>query len=323
MLIFTIFRKTRLSYYLLGLMVAAGLLLMMKVAAGGPWNGFDVQDTLIPTAAIESGGPPRDGIPTIDQPHFTTAVEADWLQADDRVLGIERNGVARAYPVAILNWHEIVNDIIGGEPITVTYCPLCGTGIAFKSVVSGRKLRFAVSGLLYNSDVLLYDRETKSLWSQIMGKAVTGQFKGVALQSIPMSHTTWQDWKKRFPGSVVLSRETGVKRDYTRNPYQGYASSRNVWFSISGQSNELHPKAWVVGVQRGKHYKAYPFDELARSNGIVREQLGGEEIVVRYDVSSRSATVTDQTGVEIPTVSAYWFAWYAFHPDTEVFRAPR
>lgn len=316
-----ILRAIRTRHYLLSFALLGSVgLLMMKVAAGGPWNGFNVRDSLVPMAAIEHGGPPRDGIPTIDHPRFTTIADAGWLKDEDRVLGLERNGVARAYPVAILNLHEIVNDTFGNEPVTVTYCPLCGTGIAFKSIVNGQKLRFGVSGLLYNSDVLLYDRETESLWSQIMGKAVTGQYKGVALQRIPMSHTSWQDWRKRFPDTKVLSRDTGANRDYARNPYQGYGDSRGVWFSVSNQSDELHPKAWVVGVQRGTHFKAYPFDELARSGGVVHERLGGEEIIIRYDASSRSVTVTDNTGAEIPTISAYWFAWYAFHPETEIFR---
>lgn len=303
--------------------IAGSLLVWSNIALADSWNGFDVQNALVPVASIERGGPPRDGIPAIDHPRFTDAKDADWLHADDRVLGIYRNGIARAYPIAILNWHEIVNDIIGGEPVTMTYCPLCGSGVAFQSNVNGRKLRFAVSGLLYNSDVLLYDRETESLWSQILGKAVTGKFKGVALQQIALTHTSWQDWKKRFPDSSVLSRDTGFQRDYTRNPYQGYASSRSILFSLSNQDNQLHPKAWVIGVERNGHFKAYPFDELAKTNGVVREQLGKVKIVVHYDTVNRTATVTDKTGGVIPTISAYWFAWYAFHPDTEVFRTPR
>lgn len=307
------------------LMVALWLLppMMGHVAKAESWNGFDVRAALIPVAAIERGGPPRDGIPVIDHPRFTSVAEAGWLRADDRVLAIERNGVARAYPVAILNWHEIVNDVVGGEAIAVTYCPLCGTGIAFKSMAGGRRLNFAVSGLLYNSDVLLYDRETESLWSQILGKAVTGEFKGIELQRIVMEHTSWQSWKNRHPDGEVLSRDTGFNRDYMRSPYQGYEGQRRVWFSLSAQDDRLHPKAWVVGVQRGDRFKAYPFDELALTDGFVRDQVGEETITVHYDATSRTARVKDQHGVEIPAISAYWFAWYAFHPDTGVFRAAR
>jgi len=294
-----------------------------NAALADSWNDFDVSNALVSPTAIERGGPPRDGIPTIDFPKFTRAENTHWLRPEDRVLGLVRNGVARAYPVAILNWHEIVNDRIFGEPITITYCPLCGTGIAFESTVNGRKLRFAVSGLLYNSDVLLYDRETESLWSQIMATAVTGQLKGSKLTSVVLQHTSWGDWKGRHPDTTVLSRETGIARDYMRNPYQGYADNRRIWFSVASKDKQLHPKAWVVGVQRSANFKAYPFDELAQTNGVVKDQLGGEAITIHYDKANRSARITDQNNEEIPTISAYWFAWYAFHPDTEVFRASK
>ena len=191
-------------------------------------NGFDLSNAQIPDTAIERGGPPRDGIPALDAPRFESVQQARWLKAEDRLLGIQRNGVARAYPVAILNWHEIVNDVIGGEAVAITYCPLCGTGIAFAARLNGRDAHFGVSGLLYNSDVLLYDRETESLWSQILGRAVSGKMAGQTLPGIPLMHTTWQDWRARFAQSEVLSTRTGYNRDYTGNPYQGYANSRSI-----------------------------------------------------------------------------------------------
>ena len=134
-------------------------------------NGFDLTDTLIPEHLIEAGGPPRDGIPAIDEPLFVDSSRAG-LSDTDRVLGLSFGAVARAYPVRILNWHEIVNDRIADQPVAVTYCPLCGSGMAFDARVGGQITRFGVSGLLYNSDVLLYDRRTGSLWSQIMARAV-------------------------------------------------------------------------------------------------------------------------------------------------------
>jgi hypothetical protein len=130
-------------------------------------NGFILDEPLIPAGAIEKGGPPRDGIPSIDSPLFVAASEASFLDPEDRVLGITQGGKSKAYPVKILNWHEIVNDWLNQQPVVVTYCPLCGSGIAFSAMVGGRRLSFGVSGLLYNSDVLLYDRQTGSLWSQI------------------------------------------------------------------------------------------------------------------------------------------------------------
>ena len=152
-------------------------------------NGYLLNDALIPADEIHHGGPPRDGIPAIDTPQFVDADAAGFLKPSDRVLGIERNGVRKAYPVAILNWHEIVNDRFADEPLVVTYCPLCGTGIAYLSVSGGVELKFGVSGLLYNSDMLLYDRETESLWSQISRQAISGPMKGRKLKSVPVMHT--------------------------------------------------------------------------------------------------------------------------------------
>lgn len=301
--------------------VLAVLLLLTEPAGAVEMNGFDLGNAQIPIAAIERGGPPRDGIPALDAPRFTAVAQTHWLKPQDRVLGIHHNGVARAYPVAILNWHEIVNDRIGGKPVAVTYCPLCGSGVAFSAHLEERDLHFGVSGLLYNSDVLLYDRETESLWSQILGKAISGKLAGAALERIPLLHTTWQDWRDRFPQGEVLSTETGFRRDYSRNPYQGYEGSRRIWFSVSGQDERLHPKAWVIGVEIEGAFKAYPFDELALTNGEVSDTLGGEAITLHYDSAHRSAWVTDAQGKTIAAVTAYWFAWQAFHPDTALFTA--
>jgi len=137
-------------------------------------NGFVLDDALVPAKQILSGGPGRDGIPSLDYPAFIVARNADYLNEEDRILGIEVNGVARAYPIRILNYHEIVNDIVGGEAIVVTYCPLCGSGMAFNAEINNKSFEFGVSGLLYNSDVLLYDRQTGSLWSQILKTSVSG-----------------------------------------------------------------------------------------------------------------------------------------------------
>ncbi|MCK5440086.1 MAG: DUF3179 domain-containing protein, partial [Gemmatimonadetes bacterium] len=156
-----------------------------------------------------SGGPPRDGIPALMSPAFELAGEVEWLRPQDRLLALERDGEAKAYPLRILNWHEIVNDDVGGEPIVVTYCPLCGTGMAFDPHVGDQRLDFGVSGLLYNSDVLMYDRQTESLWSQIEREAVTGTLRGERLELKPLIHTTWAHWREQHPNGLVLSRDTG------------------------------------------------------------------------------------------------------------------
>jgi hypothetical protein len=142
--------------------------------AGPLKNGFDLTDALVPGNEVHSGGPPRDGIPAIDKPRFVTATAASFLKGDERVLGIRHNGVSKAYPITILSWHEIVNDRFAGDPVAISYCPLCGTGIAYRARADDQALTFGVSGLLYNSDMLLYDRNTGSLWSQIMRQAISG-----------------------------------------------------------------------------------------------------------------------------------------------------
>ena len=187
-----------------------GVLILVSVSrtirASDETNGFDVSDALIPITEIRHGGPGRDGIPAIDKPMFIAADKAKFLSPTDRILGLHYANRTRAYPIRIMNWHEIVNDRIGGDAVLITYCPLCGTGMAFRIPDGGT---FGVSGLLYNSDMLLYDRASESLWSQLMGRAVTGPMKGERLQLIPLEHTTWSDWRTRHSDTLVLSRDTG------------------------------------------------------------------------------------------------------------------
>ena len=220
-----------------------------------------------------------------------------------------------------MNWHEIVNDRFGKDSVAVTFCPLCGTGMAFEARLKGRKLTFGVSGLLYNSDVLLYDRETESLWSQLDRLAVTGSFKGTRLQSIPLEHTTWRDWHKRHPDTQVLSRETGHFRDYDHTPYAGYETSDDIYFPVSFRSEGFHPKERVLGVEIAGRFKAYPFSELAKQGGAVSDRIGDTAVRIRFDEANQNARVETPEGQALAGVVAFWFAWYAFHPETEVFRA--
>lgn len=289
------------------------------------YNGFDVTDALIPIERIEHGGPPKDGIPAIDRPRFVAAADAG-LAPGDRVLGLDLNGIARAYPIRILNWHEVVNDRFGEVAVAITYCPLCGTGMAFDARMGGQALSFGVSGLLYNSDVLLYDRATHSLWSQLKQRAVSGKFKGAELTALPLAHTTWADWRARYPHTQVLSTDTGFARDYARDPYAGYERVPQLMFDVEHRDERLPAKEWVLGVTVGGARKAYPFGELERTTrggGEIRDSLGGRTIFVRYDHRHRSAAVFDAARRPLPGVMAYWFAWYAFYPQTEVFQAAR
>jgi hypothetical protein len=287
-------------------------------------NGFDLRDALIPTKAIEQGGPPRDGIPSIDKPRFVDAAKSG-LKDHDRVLALARNGVARAYPVRILNWHEIVNDQIGGDAIAVTYCPLCGTGMAFDARLGGKQpASFGVSGLLYNSDVLLYDRGTESLWSQLLEQAVSGPMKATMLTPVPLTHTSWADWRSRHPRTEVLSTDTGFERDYERDPYAGYESVPRLMFDVQHRDDRLPVKEWVLGLRIAGQAKAYPFsvlDKRVDAKGRLPDRVGSVPVEIRFDRKHRSAEAFDASGKPLPSVMAFWFAWFAFHPKTEVLAA--
>ena len=284
-------------------------------------GSFDIDEAsaLIPVNEIHSGGPPKDGIPSIDKPVFIAA-EAANIDDDARVMGLELNGSAKAYPLSIMNWHEIVNDTFADKAVVVTYCPLCGSGVAFDADVDGGPLKFGVSGLLYNSDVLLYDRRTESLWSQILSKSVTGKMKGQKLEMLPLLQTSWGEWKSLYPKTQVLSQNTGFSRDYNRNPYQGYERAAGVYFPIKFRSQKYHPKERVLGLEFDGKYKAYPFAEMSKKSGRFTDQFAGREVTVEYKESESSARIFDDKGKEIPTLNSFWFAWYAFHPDTEVFK---
>lgn len=300
----------------------AGLMLFVTFTASAEsLNGFRLDDALIPVNEIVQGGPPRDGIPSLDDPKFVTADAAKYLQDRDRVLGISISGVARAYPIRILNYHEIVNDVVGGTNVVITYCPLCGTGVAFEATVNGRTHEFGVSGLLYNSDVLMYDRETKSLWSQLMVQAVTGPMKGTRLQQLPLSHTSWQEWVKRHPGTLVLSNHTGYSRNYRVDPYPNYGTDGRLYFPVTSSSNEYPRKEVVMGLEIDGRFKAYPFKELEKGASRFDDEFAGEAISVEFDEKNQTARVVREDGIEIPTIMAFWFAWYTFHPETEIYKA--
>lgn len=286
-------------------------------------NGFDLKDALVPSAAIARGGPPRDGIPAIDRPRFVSAAQSG-LGDKDRVLGIARGGVTRAYPVRILNWHEVVNDRIGGEFVAITYCPLCGTGVAFSARVAGKDVAFGVSGLLYNSDVLLYDRTTDSLWSQLLGQAISGPLKGQRLEPVPLTHTTWADWRQRHPGTEVLSIQTGFARDYASDPYAGYDRIATLMFDVQHKDERLPLKEWVLGLKLGGEARAYPFSVLAQrvdAQGRLRDKLGSQPVEIRFDREHQSAEAFDAAGRPLQVVMAFWFAWVAFNPRTTVLAA--
>ena len=311
------------SLLYVSVMVVALMLISSAALAVERINGFDVSNAVIDVHQILSGGPKKDGIPAIDKPKFVVAKRVDYLSPEDRVLGLVIDGVAKAYPVKILNWHEIVNDRIRSNSFVVTYCPLCGTGAAFWSNIRGQKLTFGVSGLLYNSDVLFFDRQTESLWSQIAAKAVSGKLAGARLEQLVLAHTTWSDWLERHPHTLVLSTKTGYLRSYSTNPYAGYEESRKLYFQVNHKSPKTyHPKERVLGLNASGVYKAYPFVELNKhGQSQFVDTVNEQSFTIEWDQEHQSGGIKDSGNNEVSVMQAFWFAWFGFHPETEVFQA--
>ena len=300
----------------------ASLVFLPKVLPGetpDTFNGFAVTSHAIPLTDIVSGGPPKDGIPAILHPQFVPADTVDFLSQEDRVLGVKGQTETKAYPINILNWHEIVNDRLDDMPIMITYCPLCGSGMGFRRTVGEHIYTFGVSGLLYQSDILMYDHQTESLWSQISRTAITGTSMGKTLEPIFLEHTTWKAWHHDHPKSLVLSPDTGYSRDYRHDPYQAYAKSDRLMFPTPAQQAQFHPKEWVLGIEVHGTYKAYPFSRMPAHPTAIRDVMKGEDLIVCWYPRRNTAKVVDGKGIPLPSLMAYWFAWYGFHPDTEIF----
>lgn len=280
-----------------------------------PFNGFDVSKISIDSSKILGGGPGKDGIPSINNPKFISPIEVDFLGDDDLVISYTHNGDTKAYPIRILVWHEIVNDVINKQSIAVTYCPLCGTGMVFDRTIDNKVHSFGVSGLLYFSDVLMYDRETDSLWSQLGMKGVSNESIGKDLKWLVSTHMTWKAWKQKFPSGKVLSTDTGSFRQYTSSAYASYFKSDRTMFPVPKFRTELAQKDKVVGVIINGQAKAYSMKHLKKSK-VINDKINGQQLSIEYDAKNRSITTKNGAGIVIPSVEAYWFAWQGFYPDT-------
>lgn len=277
------------------------------LTAGPGLRPYDVTRHLIPLNQIQSGGPSRDQIPALFYPAFiSSAAGGRLLKKSERVLGVFWNGQAKAYPVRILNWHELVNDTIGGRPILVSWCPLCGSGVVYDAVIQGKRFQFGVTGKLYQRNMVLYDRQTYSLWSQLLSEAVTGPMAGTRLQVLPIAvNTTWAAWVKDQPETLVLSFHTGYRRDYSMDPYA-------MW---------NFPRQPALVVSAGGATKIYPYSELKKAGGEVVDHIGRQTIHIVYHRQARSARVVGEGGV-------VWFQSYLddarqFYPRAKVYRGKK
>lgn len=309
----------------------------------------------IPLEDIRYGGVPKDGIPSIDEPVFMNATDAPFMD-DEVVIGLRINGDARAYPLFILVWHEIVNDEVGGAPVAVTYCPLCYTSQVFGSVLDGEAVEFGTTGKLYQSNLLMYDRPTDTYWSQALGTAVKGPLSGHVLGTVPLDLMEWGDWKSVYPDTVVLSTDTGHVRAYGVDPYGSYYTDPRILFPVNQSDDRLGLKEVIVGMKVGGAYKAYTQSDV-ESHGIINDNIGDTSVLLmsEYAKNTRAfdralgnltltfghngTTLTDaETGSEwnyegvavagelageqltrLSIWPGFWFEWAAFHPETLVY----
>lgn len=285
---------------------------------------------IIDPSEIRSGGPPKGGIgvdrgiPALAERNinFVSVEEADkWIEDNELVLVLEHKGVKRVYPLQIMVWHEIANDNIGGDPILITYCPLCGSGIAYEGTVeiNGKRVdtEFGTSGKLYDSNLVMYDTETDTYWTQIGGLAIVGELTGQALVPISIDTVVWRDYKPLNPDAEVLSQDTGINRNYGRDPYGNYYEDSFLIFPVKNSDDRIHAKTVVFGIEVNGEYKAYQEDDLIELREI-EDEIAGVKIKIERSADGIIKITNLDTGEEIIKERDFWFAWYAFHPDTEL-----
>ncbi len=324
--------------------------------------GEEENRNIVPPELIVNGGPPPDGIPSIDNPKFIQIQKAEeFLEDSDLVVGLNINGDIRAYPLQILVWHEIVNDKVGNTPVAVTYCPLCFTNQVFNRTMNdGQILEFGTSGKLYNSNLVMYDRTTKSLWSQAMAQGIGGTFAGIKLERIPFDVAYWKEWKQLYPDSKVLSTDTGSTRPYGADPYGDYYTNREILFPVSKSDDRLGLKEIVIGLENKGQYKAFKLQEI-EDKKVINNQVNGKPIVLfllhpfmarvydpvvngqilefnynikdkkfvdkqtnsiwNFDGKSISGQMKGKQLTRLSSDEGFWFEWVAFHPKTELYEA--
>ena len=306
---------------------------------------------------IVFGGVPLEGIPALDQPAHVAAAEAKYLTDSERVFGVSAGGEQRAYPLRILDWHEMLNDVVGGEPVTLSYCTLCGSGVLYATrTPAGTAYTFGTSGLLYRSNKLMIDRQTLSLWNNLTGEPAVGRLarSPVRLPVLPLTITTWKEWRTRHPGTTVLALDREMERRWGFSYLPGAADRRRagVSFPVWPKSKALDPKAEVYAVRLGDQAKAYPV-ERALKERVINDRLGSEPLVVVADAESGAVRAYRRGGLafapgarpgelvdgegrrwtvgedsltleaadpavpplkRLPGHQAFWFGWYSFFP---------
>ncbi len=329
----------------------------------------------IELSELQSGGPPKDGIPALIDPKFISVEDAsDWLKDEEPVIFLKHNNSVKGYPLQILIWHEIVNDRIDSTPVIITFCPLCYSAIVYKRIIGEMTVMFGVSGLLRNSDLVMYDSYTESFWQQFSGKAIVGMYTGTELEILPAQIISFKELKESYSNALILSKETGYDRKYGMNPYSGYDDIDQTPFMFKGELDDrLPPNEKVIGIKVKEIAKAYPYS-ITGEKHVINDRLKGKNIVVFHSTGTLSAldskhimdskdvgstgvfegevdgknltfgysggkfidketnSIWDITGkavmgllkgkqLRIINSGDYFaFAWFAFNPDTEVYK---
>ena len=258
----------------------------------------------------------RDCIPSIDEPKYVAASAADFLADDDVVIALSWKGEHRAYPARILDHHEIVNDTIAGTPLAVTWCPLCGSAVGVHREIDGQVSEFGVSGLLYNSDLVFYDRTTNTLWDQVVATGIVGPLTGTKLELFPVTMTTWGRWRKKHPDTMVLSTDTGFDYDYSVDAYARYRKSSGLMFPVRQTDDRLRPKSVVFGFDLGDTRIAITEALLAEQKSVSHELNGHTMIITMGD--DGFVVLETEDGRSHAPIRLFWFAWFTFHPQTEL-----
>jgi len=278
--------------------------------------GFDASTKKsVALSDLRQGCPARDCIPSIDSPKYLSVEDATQVADDDLVITLSYKGEYRAYPSRILDHHEIVNDTVGGDPLAITWCPLCGSAVGFGRTVAGTSTEFGVSGVLYNSDLVLYDRATETLWDQIEAKGIVGTMTDERLELVPVSMSRWGKWRDRHPDTLVLSTETGFAYDYTEDRFADYRDSTRLFMPVSATDERVHAKTVVFGFDLASGAVAYA-ESVLEADGSYRHDLNGEQTeITLHDDGSVTMLRGDQT---LYPTRLFWFAWYTFHPGTDL-----
>ena len=307
------------------LAIVGSLLVPLEVGAEPPEsarpNGFDLSHIVVDLAAIRPGGPKRDRIRSVDTPEFVPAEKAPWSPPTVPVIGVALEGAAQAHPVHLLEHHQVVNTEVGGVPLVVSYDPLTGIPMAYRRTLDGKVLRFGVSGLIYNAQFLLYDRETESLWAQYEGRAVSGPLAGKQLERVVVRQELMGIWFQRHPETQVLARPERMRIDYRYSPYAEYWVSEKVPLEVRARDDRYHPKEVVLGIQLAGKARAYLGSILTSAGGRIVDDFEGQKIRVVYDTNSSTFQWDIPDSVRV--TEAYWFAWKSLHPETEIWREAR